>query len=113
MQLGWVGDAAGLALGCRGSMLPMCPTDPPPHPLTPSHRPIPAVPAFDLVIAVIAAIGDVAAPYTLPCLFALVLLPGLCRSERALLKVLVPVSALFACFGLYAASYRLVEVLSR
>lgn len=59
----------------------------------------------------IAAVGDIAAPYTLPCLFALVLLPNLRRAERALLKVLVPVSALLAAFGLYASCYRLVEVL--
>lgn len=71
-----------------------------------------AVPAFDLIIAMIAAVGDVAAPYSLPCLFALILLPALPRAERALLKVLVPVSALFSAFGLYAASYRLVEVLA-
>lgn len=56
--------------------------------------------------------AQILAPYTLPCLFALVLLPNLHRAERALLRTLVPVSALFAAFGLYAASYRLVEVLA-
>lgn len=70
------------------------------------------VPQFDLVIAAIAAVGDVAAPYTLPALFALVLLPDLYRWERWLLKTILPGSALFAAFGLYAAGFRLVEVLA-
>lgn len=79
------------------------PNPPPPPNLPPT--------AFDLVIAVIASIGDVLAPYTLPALFALVLLPDLPRLERWLLRMIVPVSALFAAAGLYASGYRLVEVL--
>lgn len=71
-----------------------------------------AVPKFDLVIAVIAAVGDVAAPYTLPALFGLVLLPGIHLWEKALLKMLVPISLLFSIFGLYASGYALVESLS-
>ncbi|KAL4457812.1 hypothetical protein ABPG75_012677 [Micractinium tetrahymenae] len=72
-----------------------------------------AVPKFDLVIAVIAAVGDVAAPYTLPALFGLILLPSIHPWENHLLKTLVPISALFAAFGLYASGYALVESLAR
>lgn len=68
------------------------------------------VPQFDLCIAVIAAIGDIAAPYTLPALFALALLP-LRPTERSFLRLLAPASALLAAAGLYASGYRLVETL--
>ncbi|EFN54961.1 hypothetical protein CHLNCDRAFT_134730 [Chlorella variabilis] len=71
-----------------------------------------AVPKFDLVLAVIAVVGDVAAPYTLPALFGLKLLPDLHRWERWLLKTLVAVSVLFALFGGYAALYTLLETLA-
>ncbi|PSC72118.1 tobamovirus multiplication 1-like [Micractinium conductrix] len=67
-----------------------------------------AVPSFDLVVAVIAAFGDVAAPYTLPALFALALLP-LPSWERRLLNFVVVVSVVFTAAGLYAASYALVQ----
>lgn len=43
------------------------------------------------VIAVIASVGSVAAPYMLPALFGLVLLPNLHPMERWLLKTIVPV----------------------
>ncbi len=72
-----------------------------------------AVPKFDLAVAMIAAVGDVAAPYTLPALFGLVLLPGIHLWEKALLKLLVPVSLLLSAFGLYASGYALVESLLR
>ena len=61
----------------------------------------------------IAAIGDVAAPYTLPALFALALLgPSMHRAERSFLRLLVPASALYAAAGLYASGYRLVQALA-
>lgn len=72
-----------------------------------------AVPKFDLAVAMIAAVGDVAAPYTLPALFGLVLLPGIQLWEKTLLKLLVPVSLLLPAFGLYASGYALVESLLR
>lgn len=70
-----------------------------------------AVPKFDLCVALIAAFGEVAAPYTLTSLFALALLPGMHHAERTFLKLLAPASFLFALFGLYASGYRLAEVL--
>ena len=47
--------------------------------------------AASQVIAVIASVGSVAAPYILPALFGLVLLPDLHPMERWLLKTIVPV----------------------
>ena len=56
--------------------------------------------------------GDVAAPYTAPCLFALYLLKDLPRWERCLLWALVPLSALFALAGAGAALAEVVALYS-
>eukprot|EP00887_Chlorella_sp_A99_P002094 scaffold21.g2094.t1 len=70
-------------------------------------------PFFSTVLAFIAVCGDVLAPYTLPALFALLLLDDLPRLERGLLKAIIPLSALFAAFGLVAAMMDLVARLSQ
>ena len=68
-----------------------------------------AVPLFNIALAVIAAVGDIAAPYTLPALFGLVLLKDIHHWERVLLKAIVPISVVLACAGLYASIYSMVE----
>ncbi len=71
------------------------------------------MPYFSNVLAFIASFGDVAAPYTLPALFALALLKDLRTWERWLLRIIVPVSALFALAGVYAALAEMVTLFGK
>lgn len=57
------------------------------------------MPSFSTILALIASVGDVAAPFTLPALFGLALLKDIQDWEKWLLRAIVPVSALFAAIG--------------
>ena len=68
------------------------------------------MPFFSTILALIGAIGDVAAPYTLPAIFALALLKDAPKWEKWMLKAIVPVSALLALAGVYAAIAEMVSL---
>ncbi|KFM29202.1 hypothetical protein F751_1578 [Auxenochlorella protothecoides] len=66
------------------------------------------IPFFSLVIALVAAVGDVAAGYLIPALLALRLLP-LGRAERWLCRALVPLSVALSAAGIFSAVREIVH----
>ena len=71
-------------------------------------------PFFSAVMALIAAIGDLAAAYALPALFSLKLLGHRMPSwERILCYVLVPASLVLSSLGVYSSLAALITEFSR
>lgn len=66
------------------------------------------VPFFSLVIALVAAVGDVSAGYLIPALLALRLLP-LGRGERWLCRALVPLAVALSGAGIFSAVREIVH----
>ena len=60
--------------------------------------------------AIIASLGDLAGAYALPAIFLLTLAGGsLARSERWLLKAIIPVALLLSVLGLYCSIHTLIK----
>ncbi|CAL5228546.1 g11700 [Coccomyxa viridis] len=69
-----------------------------------------SVPFFDVIVAAIGALGDLAAAYALPALFVLVLMGShLPRWERILCSVLIPLTLLLSVVGIGSSVASLVS----
>jgi amino acid permease len=66
-----------------------------------------ALPYFSIVMAVIAALGDVMSMFGLPCLFALRLLP-LRRPERWLCRALLMLACALSAAGVFSSVQQLI-----